>query len=65
MRKVILDIETVSEADLPKVGAYNYALHPSTKVSIACWKYTDEDKIYTWVNKMYGERINPNFVALL
>ena len=65
MRKVVLDIETVSTADLPKVGAYNYALHPSTKISIACWKYIDEDKIYTWVNRMYGERINPNLVALL
>ena len=47
MRKVVLDIETVSAANLPKVGALNYALDPSTKISMVCWKYTDEDNMNT------------------
>ena len=58
MRKVVLDIETVSAANLPKVGALNYVLDPSTKISMVCWKYTDEDKMNTWIHPMYGHRIN-------
>ena len=65
MRKVVLDIETVSAANLPKIGALNYALHSSTVISMICWKYTDEDKIYTWINRMYGERMNPDIKKLL
>jgi DNA polymerase len=30
--KIVVDFETRSEADLRKVGAYNYSLHPSTEV---------------------------------
>ena len=65
MRKVILDIETVSAANLPKVGALNYARHPSTFISIICWKYTDEDKIIHWISPKYITRQNPNIVKLL
>ena len=54
VRKVVLDIETVSEVDLPKVGAYNYALHPSTRISIICWKDVDSEEIHRWINPMYG-----------
>jgi DNA polymerase bacteriophage-type len=33
------DIETYSEADLTQVGAYAYAEHPSSEVTIISWKY--------------------------
>jgi len=34
---VFVDIETFSEADLPKVGAYRYAEDPSTRILMAAW----------------------------
>jgi len=37
-----LDIETFSEAPLPKVGAWKYAQHPSTRVLMIGWAVDDE-----------------------
>ena len=37
MNKVYLDFETRSQADLKKVGAWNYAAHPSTEIILAGW----------------------------
>jgi DNA polymerase len=34
---MIMDYETFSEADLKKVGAYEYARHPSTKLLCVAW----------------------------
>ena len=65
MRKVILDIETVSVADLRKIGALNYALHPSTRISIICWKDVDEEEIHTCINPMYGFEVNHKLTKLL
>ncbi len=36
-----LDFETRSQADLKKVGAYEYARHPSTDILCACWAFAD------------------------
>lgn len=35
---LILDFETRSEADLRKVGAYEYANHPTTQILCASWR---------------------------
>ena len=36
-RYLILDFETYSEADLKKVGAWEYSKHPSTEIICAAW----------------------------
>ena len=36
-QRIIIDVETYSEADLDAVGARNYSLHPSTRVLCVCW----------------------------
>lgn len=38
MKPFFLDFETYSEADLKKVGAYEYTKHPSTEILCAAWK---------------------------
>lgn len=38
-----LDYETFSEADLTKVGAHKYAMHPSTEILCAAWAFNDEE----------------------
>lgn len=35
--RIIIDVETYSEANLDDVGARNYSLHPSTRVLCVCW----------------------------
>jgi DNA polymerase len=40
--KVHLDFETKSEADLKKVGAFRYAMDPTTSLLIASWRVEDE-----------------------
>jgi DNA polymerase len=35
--RIIIDVETYSEADLDAVGARNYSLHPSTRVLCVRW----------------------------
>lgn len=47
MRKLHLDFETRSCADLRKVGVYAYADDPSTEVLLACWAL-DEGPVKTW-----------------
>lgn len=37
-RFLVLDYETRSEADLKKVGAWEYSLHPSTQILCVGWK---------------------------
>lgn len=34
----VIDYETFSEADLKKVGAYEYSVHPSTEIICAAWR---------------------------
>jgi DNA polymerase len=37
-----LDFETFSECDLRRSGAYAYAMHPSTDILCAAWRFDDE-----------------------
>ena len=47
---ITLDIETKSYADLPKVGAWNYSLDPTTDVICLSYCYSDgkDMSIHTW-----------------
>lgn len=40
-----IDYETKSEADLKKVGAWVYSIHPSTEIICLCWAYDDEEPV--------------------
>jgi DNA polymerase len=41
----VFDFETYSEAPLTKVGAFEYAAHPSTEVLCAAWQVLGEDRV--------------------
>ena len=58
MRKVVVDLETVSLADIKKLGSLNYAKHPSTNISVMCWKDTESDKTHTLSNPLLSSRPN-------
>ncbi len=60
-----IDFETRSQADLRKIGAWNYSVHPSTE--ILCLAYTEDgenvplwrptldppDVLHAWIRRMY------------
>ena len=48
---ITIDVETKSYADLPKVGAWNYSLDPSTDIICLCYCFSGPDSdpsIRTW-----------------
>ena len=45
--RVHLDVETYSESDLKKEGAYRYAEHPSTELLVLCYAF-DSGPVQTW-----------------
>ncbi len=45
---IILDFETFSHADLPTVGAYRYATHPTTDVALLAYQLPGE-AVQTWM----------------
>jgi DNA polymerase len=52
--RIVIDVETTSELDLKKVGAYKYAQHPSTQVLCLSWALQSglsigEREIHRWV----------------
>ncbi len=46
---ITLDVETKSEADLLKVGAWNYSKHPTTEMICLAWTHLEGDQIKSWV----------------
>ena len=48
MRELHLDFETASKADLKKVGADVYSRHPSTRVLMLAWGFSDADLVRVW-----------------
>jgi DNA polymerase len=56
-----IDIESLSECDLPRHGAYIYATDPTTKVLCICWGLEDGDIRY-WTP---GMPLDPELVQLL
>lgn len=43
-----LDFETYSEVDLKRAGAYAYARHPSTEITLATWATGSRGDLVTW-----------------
>lgn len=54
---ISLDFETRSEADLKKVGTYEYAKHPSTEPVCLGYHFTGERKVQLW--HPYFEDLSP------
>ena len=52
-----LDYETKSECDLPAMGSYNYAMHPSTKMICAAYAFDDEDVQLWWAHEPAPPRL--------
>jgi len=48
MRKLYIDFETYSEADIRKIGTWAYSRHPSTEVLIMAWAF-DNDTPSIWL----------------
>jgi DNA polymerase bacteriophage-type len=46
MKRITHDFETRSAADLRKVGAYKYSLHPTTRATCLAFKVHGYDRIY-------------------
>lgn len=46
MEKIlVLDYETRSEADLKKVGGWEYSVHPTTRIMCAAWRWSTREKL--------------------
>ena len=56
-----LDYESKSEANLPAVGAYNYARHPSTQILCMAYAFDDEEPQLWWPSS--GEPFPPRVAA--
>jgi len=52
-----IDFETASEAKLPKIGAYAYARHPSTRILCMAWAFDDEPVSVWRPDEDFPERI--------
>jgi DNA polymerase len=50
-----LDIETRSDLELPDVGGFRYAEHPSTRILCYSYKIDGEDEVHSVI----GERLTP------
>ena len=48
MRELHLDYEGVSKVDLKKCGTDVYSRHPSTKVLMLAWGFSDSDVVRVW-----------------
>ena len=46
--RVTVDVETFSECDLKKAGAWRYAEHPSTEILVLTYSFDDREKVGFW-----------------
>src|SRR5690554_3795064 len=60
MRHLHIDLETYSDAELPKVGAYRYAQDPSTRVLLLAYSYGDEVEL---LDLEHGDTLPDSLVA--
>lgn len=58
-RSIVIDFETRSEIDLPRIGLKHYAEHESTRVLMMSYRFTDEQHTHIWVP---NEGLLPDFV---
>lgn len=42
---LVLDYETRSEADLKKVGGWEYSVHPTTRIMCGAWRWSTREKL--------------------
>lgn len=56
----IIDYETRSKADLKKVGAYNYARHPSTQILCVAWRCAERENLKTTPIKTWSPALDKN-----
>jgi DNA polymerase bacteriophage-type len=61
VQKLYLDFETRSELDINVVGAWKYAMHPSTEIMCMGWAI-DEGKIHTTLREALGPAV-PIYLA--
>ena len=69
MKKLRIDFETYSEADLRNVGPWAYSKHPSAEVLIMAWAFDDDppviwtprDELPEWVHCLTLGSRNPGF----
>ena len=47
---LVLDYETFSEADIKKVGSYEYSMHPSTEVLCVSWAHGTREELKKYIN---------------
>jgi DNA polymerase len=52
---LILDYETFSQADLKKVGAYEYSMHPSTEILCAAWRLGTIEELDYATTRVWSE----------
>jgi Mesyanzhinovviridae DNA polymerase I len=65
-RYLILDYETRSEADLKKVGAWEYSKHPSTEILCAAWRIGTREELKNALIQSWAPTRNPSgLVSLL
>ena len=58
-----LDYETRSLADLPAVGAHNYAAHASTRALCMAYAFDDEDPQLWWDGQPFPARVRDHFAS--
>lgn len=60
-----LDFETKSYSELPKVGAWNYSLHPTTEIICGCYQI-DNDPVQSWWpgKELLGDQAWPSFCKI-
>lgn len=52
MRKLFIDFETRSKAELKNVGAFKYCQDPSTEITLVAWAFDDDPvQVRRWANK--------------
>ena len=56
--KYVVDLETVSTEDLGIMGAFNYARHPNTSISVFGFKRVGSKETYSVVNPQLKSKVN-------
>lgn len=54
----VLDYETRSKADITKVGAWEYSIHPSTRILCIGWKIAPFEQLLTTKTKVWTRHSN-------
>jgi DNA polymerase bacteriophage-type len=58
LNPVFIDLETRSCCDLPEVGGWNYAAHPTTRLLTVSWS-SEPDVFHLWLPGVESDRVIP------